>query len=519
MRMRAGIFAVTAVGLFIGMVEGCATEVVVPDETDGSTDVVDAAKADTSTNKPDTSTPDAAKPDAAKPDTSTPDTSTSDAADAAIGPKPGDPFDPLAPKTGDACPTGVNVNDVVNRRCGKCGSQNALCEAGRVVGAYGACSGEKTAADACLPGERIVNPCGFCGQQIKNCDNTCAYIEGACQNQVVNGCTANEVTYIEGVCTVASDVRRQVCSAACVKGAPEACGARPVDEITVSQTAGATVIGNFQTTASVKLPLLTGSACPATESATIQSLYHYARIKNTGADVVTVTVANGIPVGSTRPAVTLAAYPGAAIPADRKACSTPPFTTSPEAITFSIPAGGSVMVHTMMDSATATQSKLALEVKTKFVGPETPPTPDYLLTIGANANDTVTQAVQFVNTQTALRPNIGACPVTFSSSTTGFRYVRLTNPTGVDKLVDISGDDPEDTVLAVYPGPNGPLSTNLNACVGSSNDTCPAAASIATADSCVTGVTVPANGSVTVLYQEYFTFDFNPAVLRVTTKN
>ncbi len=522
MRIRSGIFAVSAVGLFVGIVQGCATEVVtVEDDDSGTTPVVDAAKPDSNTSKPDSNVPDSAKPDSSKADTSTPDSTTVDAADAAIGPKPGDPFDPLAPKTGDTCPTGVMENDVVTRRCGKCGSQNALCEAGRKVGMYGACSGEKTNADACLPGERLVNSCGFCGQQIKNCDNTCSYIEGACQNQVANGCTANEVTYIEGVCAVTTDVRRQVCSAACVKPTPEACAPRPLDEITVSQTANMTVTGNFQTTGSLKLPLLTGTACPATESASTSSLYHYVRLKNNGADEVTVTVSNGIPVGSTRPAVTMAAYAGATIPTDRKACSVAPFTASPESLRFAIPAGGSVIVHTMLDSASATQAKLALEVKTNFVGPETAPAPDHILTIGATSGTTVTQAVQFVNTQTLSRVNTfpSTCPTTFSSLITAYRYIRLVNPTATDKLVDVSGDDPQDTVLTIYPGANGPISTARAGCQVGTNDTCPAAAGIASADSCLTGVTVPANGSVVVYFAEYFDDDFDATTLRVTTKN
>ena len=69
MRIRSGIFAVSAVALFIGVVQGCATEVVVVDEEDGSVPTpLDAAKPDSNTTKPDTSVPpvDAAKPDSAK---------------------------------------------------------------------------------------------------------------------------------------------------------------------------------------------------------------------------------------------------------------------------------------------------------------------------------------------------------------------------------------------------------------------------------------------------------------------
>jgi hypothetical protein len=85
------------------------------------------------------------------------------------------------------------------------------------------------------------------------------------------------------------------------------------------------------------------------------------------------------------------------------------------------------------------------------------------------------------------------------------------------KTVDVSGDEPEDTVLAIYPGPDGPLSGDRVNCVGSSNDTC--ITGPANADSCLTAVTVPANGSIVVYIAEYFDDDFNTTTLRVTTKN
>ncbi|MBL9109287.1 MAG: hypothetical protein JNM74_08455 [Myxococcales bacterium] len=520
MRNRKSVFAVSAIGLCMAWAAGCATEVVAVDPPDDG--VVDSSTPDTSkpdTGKPDTSTPDSGR-DTGRPDTSTPDTSTPDAADAAPTTRPGDPVDPLAPKPGDMCPAGVQVNDVISRRCGKCGTQSALCEAGRIVGAYGACSNEKTAADACLPGEVLVSECGFCGYQVKRCDTTCSYTEGACLNQVAGGCAKGEVVYLEGLCTPVENVRKQTCSQACVKGAPEACAPRPLDALTVSQTAGTTVTGNFATTGTLKLPLLNTGTCPVTTSTTIQSHYHYLRINNTGADSVNVTISNAIPAGSsTRPAVTFAVYDGGTSPADRTACTGAVTTTSPERVTLNIPAGGSIIVHTMLDTSAATQSKLAIDVKTNFVGAEVAPVPDHVLTIGPNANDTVTQAVNFVNTKTTERPSTGTCPVSLSSSVVGYRYIRLENPSAADKLVDVSGDDPLDSVIAAYPGPDGPLSGARGNCLTTVNDFCPTAAGIATADSCLTGLTVPAMGSIVVYYSPYSTVTFGAATLRVTTKN
>ncbi len=528
MRMRTGIFAVTTVGLFIGMLQACATEAAVVEDDDSGppAPVADAAR-DTSTPKFDSAIPpvDAAKPDSATPDSSTPDTSTADAADAAIGPRPGELFDPSKPKPGDACPAGVNVNDVVARGCGKCGKQNALCEAGRIVGAYGACTNENTTLDACLPNEISVSACGFCGQSYKRCggwptdpslNGTCSAMPGLCVNQVANGCTANEVTYIEGVCASPTDVRRQVCSATCTKGAPDACAPRPLDVIAVSQTAGTTITGAFQTTNALKLPLLTGSTCPATESGTTSSLYHYVRLTNAGAQEVTVSVTNGIPVGTTaRPSVTLAAYPAAAvaaIPTDRKLCAGALGQATPEKLTLTIPANSSVIVHTMLDSATATQSALALEVRTIFVGPETPPAPQYTVDMSQATGAAVNQAIAFdaASTLRSLAIASGspvACPLILSASETSFSYIRVNNTGATDRVVTLATTGGTDVSLAYYTGP-APISTTRLACTGLWSERL--------TDETVTGAVVPAMGYITV-YVGRYSGTGGTSNLRVTT--
>lgn len=516
MKIRNGVIAFSALSLFVGTVVGCATEAVVVDPPDDGV-VLDSSTPDTGkvdSSKPDTGRPDTSTPDSARPDTSTPDSSTPDAADAAPTTRPGDPFDPLAPKPGDMCPAGVQLNDVITRRCGKCGTQSALCDTGRIVGAYGACTNEKTNADACLPGEVIVSECGFCGYQVKRCDNTCSYTEGACLNQVAGGCTKGEVTYLEGICANPTDVRKQTCSQACVKGTPEPCAARPIDEITVSQTAGMTVTGNFATTGTLKAPLLSTGTCPVTESATVQSLYHYVRIKNTGADEVTITVANGIPAGATRPAVTMAAYPAAPtanIPADRKACAGAVTTTSPEKLQLVIPANSSVIVHTMLDSASAAQSKLALEVKTNFVGPETNPAPQYTIDSGANAGDIVNQAIAF-SADTLPRPTAFTngekpCPLTLTSTETSYSYIRVNNTAAANRVVTLATTGGTDTLLAYYAGP-APTTAMRLACTGNYIED--------GTDETLTNVTIPAMSYITVFVARY-SGTGGTSNLRVTT--
>ena len=222
---------VVGFGLVVGSLAGfaaCSDTPVAVDDPDAADPVVvdsaappkDAAKPPVDARVPDTSTP---PKDVNVPDTQVPDTSTGDAADAAdatmvdaadSGVVPGEPFDPTKPKAGDPCPAGVNVNDTIDRRCGLCGNQRALCEAGRVVGAYGPCTGEKTTPGACLPGARNTQSCGLCGTQTRTCDTSCTYVETACMGEVAGGCVAGSVKY-NATCPNPNEFRKTTCSATC----------------------------------------------------------------------------------------------------------------------------------------------------------------------------------------------------------------------------------------------------------------------------------------------------------------
>ncbi len=532
MRIHKGILAVSALGLFVGALQACATDVVdVVDEDSGVTPPQDAAKADTSTNRPDTSVPprDTGTPDTSRPDTSTPtDATTADAADSAVGPRPGELFDPLAPVEGANCPAGVPLNGVVERRCGKCGTQKAFCEAqagggANKIGVYSACSGEKTAANACLPRERIVSACGFCGTQAKECDTSCSYIEGACQGQVAGGCVAGEVSYVEGVCNGAgqtpTDVRKQTCSASCALGAPEPCAPRPIPELIVSQTAAATVSTENETIGTIAR--LSTGACPVTASATVTS-YQWVRVKNDGADSVNVTITNVAPMGGTKSDTVFTTYPGPNLPADRLQC-TGSVTDFPESVTLNIPAGGSVIVHQNAFSGTG-KLKFKLDVKTNFIGAEVPPTIDHTIDIAPVMGGNVTQALTFSATKVSDRlvmaiTGNSACPRTLSGTLVPYRYIRVNNPGATARTVDLEMLDNEDEVIAYYAGATVPTGAARLACTGSTNDTCAGGGTNGDADACLNNVSIPAGGSILVWAAHYSETNFDPNSLRVTTKN
>lgn len=527
MRIHKGILAVSALGLFVGALQACATDVVdVVDEDSGVTPPQDAAKTETSTNRPDTSVPprDTGTPDTSRPDTSTPTDATTDSTvDSSVGPRPGELFDPTVPAEGANCPAGVPLNGTITRRCGKCGSQKAFCEAQPAggpnkVGAYSACTGEKPGADACLPRERIVSACGFCGTQAKECDTTCSYIEGTCSGQVVGGCVAGEVTYVEGVCTGAgqtpTDVRKQTCSAACALGAPEPCAPRPIPEIVISQTAAGVVASENETIGTVAR--LVSGACPATASTSITS-YQWVRVKNEGADSVNVTISNVANAAGTKTDTVVTSYPGPNLPADRLQC-TGSVTDSPETVTVDIPAGGSVIFHQNAYSATG-KLKFKTEVRTNFIGAEQPPAIDHTVDINATMGQFVDQAIAFDAAKVLPRPNLPVadpdpCPLTLNASTSPYRYVRVNNTGATARTVTLATTGATDTMLAYYSGTAVPVGATRLACTGNWADE----TSLADSNANLTGVSIPANGSIVVYVAKYLS-GAAASNLRVTTTN
>jgi len=511
-------------GLSWSLAAGCATDATPGDDEDAATPATDAAK-DSATSTDARPTPaDAAKPDAAtdaaKPDAADASDARADATptDAGIVPNAGEPFDPAAPKPGDMCPAGVPEFDTVTRRCGKCGSQRAFCEAGRVVGAYGPCTNEKVGEDFCLPNAVEVGvECGLCGSQVRKCDLTCAWSTGVCLGEVVNGCVKNEVTYVEGVCANIDHVRKQTCSATCTRGAPEACAPQN-DSITAAQAVGGKAKGVFALSSARTIPRLTAAACPTTSSTTINVGYHYTRVVNSGAAPINITATVAAPPTGTKPNVYVSGYLGSAPPANataREQCIDSARDT-PETITFNIPAGQSGYI--LVEGALATTTgRFELEVTTNFVGPEPLAPVEADITLDPVMGNTVSTPVSFVSTQVLQRMAIGVCPrgISTTVATPPYRYYRLLNNTAAARTVDISLLDPLDTILAVYPGTNPPLAQDRAQCLGTINDFC---SGVTGADSCVTGISVPAMGSV-VIYASTYSATSGATTLDVKTTN
>lgn len=520
MSVGKGIFGLGTVMLGLLAMQACATDVVVPDAEDEDSGTLQPVDATTDRNAP--PTPKDAGRDSAQPptdsgrDSATPTDAAIDSGDAG-GDRPGDPFDPTAPKPGDPCPAGVAVNDVVSRRCGKCGIQNALCETGRVVSAYGVCANEKTNADACLPGARTSQGCGICGRQTVICDNTCVQTAGICQGEVPGGCVAGSVKFL-ATCTNPNEFRKQTCSATCAPGTPEPCAPRGADvTIAVSQTAGGMVTGTLTPDTTAKIPALASPFCNTTLSTTISSIYGYVLLTNPGAQPVNVTVTNK----SLTTDAAITSYPGTTLPGDRLACED---HVNINKFTVGIAAGGSKLVFVGGLEAAAA-GPYPLEIRTNFVGAEVPGAPDYTIAISPTMGGIVNQALTFDEAKFApLVAGLNApadytgahpCPVVKMGFEYPHRYVKIDNAGGTARTVNLvttsAGDD---TYFSVFNAV--PTFATRRACIGNYNDDCTAA----DLNACLNGVSIPANGSIVVdigQYTEDGLYDTNN--LRITTTN
>jgi hypothetical protein len=185
-----------------------------------------------------------------------------------------------------------------------------------------------------------------------------------------------------------------------------------------------------------------------------------------------------------------------------------------ESVTVNIPAGGSVILLTTPYAAGKT-GQIRVEVTTNFVGAEQAPPVDTDVTLSATMGTSVTAPVSFVTTQTLPRlVTFGGCPASLSTTNTSYRYIRVINPTATARTADVSLASGTDSVIASYPVMTPPLNSDRLNC-SDVNDTC---SGISGADSCVKGITVPANGSV-IVYAAKFSSGAGSTTFKATTTN
>lgn len=265
-------------------------------------------------------TPSAALPPSAP--TPPPTDAGAPAKDAGKKPKtPPPPVDagPPPPAPGDACTT---PDAVFQRMCGKCGTQEALCQSNGKVSDYGPCEGE---AGECVAGTTEEVACGNCGKQTRTCDNTCSWTMTACAGEPANSCSPGGVDLVTAGCTTTNTFKSRTCSETCQYGNySDSCSAPPT-MVRVAPTPGQVNSTYLILKSTQTMPSMSGPCATATLSTyTTTAPYQYMTVRNPNSKPTKVTIStSAAPNGSTI-GTTIAVYDGVVAPTDlagRKACA------------------------------------------------------------------------------------------------------------------------------------------------------------------------------------------------------
>lgn len=233
---------------------------------------------------------------------------------------PAPPVDagPPPPSPGTACTT---ANQIYDRICGKCGTQQALCLGGK-VSEYGPCEGE---AGECVAGTSKTEACGNCGTQTVTCDNTCSWTATACAGEPANACTPGGVDLVTAGCTTSNTFTSRSCSETCTWGDYSATCSAPPTSIRVAPTVGSQNSTYAVLKSSQVLPAISYGTCPngSLSTFTLTAPYQYLTIRNPLTKAAKVTITTGPAPNGPTISTTLATYDGIVAPTDaatRKAC-------------------------------------------------------------------------------------------------------------------------------------------------------------------------------------------------------
>ena len=454
---------------------------------------------------------DARMPAATELDTGGQTPDAGDIADAGgTGLSAGEPFDPAAElAVGATC---ASINDVQDRRCGKCGNQQTLCtrqsDGSLKLAPYGPCRGESTSTKACFPNAQRLGPaCGLCGKTLQNCDTgiKCEWSDISCEGEVPSGCEAGTVRYLGLGCTDDA-LQRQACEDTCTWGVPAACAARGADVLAIPGAPGPGMATKLEATlwGPARTALKVG-ACPATLGSASGN-DHYTTLRNATAAAVNVSVWVSKSASGPLPSTVLTAYPGAVLPstdAARMACSDA-VVSGPTGLrglsALKIAAGAEVTVRVSSLSPGSINAPFVLNAQLEATAEESISVPTAAgLTVQAD------YAVRVAG-PAGLRAEYGTCPARVSTSNYYYTVVTVNNPEAAPVNVTVGALNPNSSsyfVMSAYAA--RPTNITLGACVGAATYNCAGPSPLVSLGPCVPGLSVPAGGAITVLVSNFNT--------------
>jgi hypothetical protein len=220
-----------------------------------------------------------------------------------------------SPAPGSMCPT---PDVIFSRKCGFCGTQEAICENNNKVSGYSLCGGEVPMG--CTPGMTRNSACGLCGTKTEICQSNCQWASGACTGEPAGACSPGSVKYITASCMVANTFRKQTCGATCQFGMTEMeCKPRDIFVLVPTAVGGTNTYSGELSPLTDQKPRPGTGTCPVTLSTT-NSSYAYVEVRNTDTVPHKVEIWFDAPAGGTDVDTVVLAYPGAAIPTVPTAC-------------------------------------------------------------------------------------------------------------------------------------------------------------------------------------------------------
>jgi hypothetical protein len=289
-----------------------------------------------------------------------------------------------APNEGDSCAVD---DEIFERQCGACGTQEALCLAGK-VSAYSQCVNE--IADGCIPNTTENESCGNCGTRVRTCNKYCAWTAGTCTGEPPNACSPTANDWTAAGCGTAGTYRTRQCSATCAWSSFSSCAALDF-ELTVAANANETVSAIYPLRGTIASTRIGGTCGSNYFSTTTNHPYVYVELKNPTASTLTMSAWNAAPPSGTQISTAMTVYASTTRPADetaRKACvktvstycstSTLPcgwssFAALTGTNAFTIPPNGAILLffqsYYAVGGSSASEGDVTLVVRTDAVTP------------------------------------------------------------------------------------------------------------------------------------------------------
>ncbi len=296
-----------------------------------------------------------------------------------------------SPAAGSAC---SNIDEIFSRKCGACGSQEALCltadGGGGIVSEYSPCA--KEVAGGCVPGTVENTPCGKCGTKVRTCTATCAWTTAACAGEPANACWPTSRDYTSAGCSAVDVVRTRDCNASCAWSSfTSDCSALDF-KLVASGTAGGTASAIYPLRATLVDKRISGTCPNGSLTTTTNHPYLYVEIVNPTDKAITASAWN-TRAGDTGPIIdtVMTWYASTTKPTDdasRKACTGVVVDACPTGLpcgdykwagitgtnTIKIPASGSVILYfasyfALTSTTSVTVGDVGLVVRTDTVAP------------------------------------------------------------------------------------------------------------------------------------------------------